>query len=71
MAGTPPSALVEAVVRRGYRASLSQSASSHEIASRHDQEAAILGRLFLLCAAFTVPVFFISMVLPMLPYPQV
>ena len=72
LAACDAGALVEAVNQRGYRATLRDpetSAAADDLSAQHSKEARVWGGLFAFSALFTLPVFVISMLLPMLPYP--
>lgn len=64
---TGPRAFIDAVLAAGFEASLLDEDSSNRGAAEHAEELRAWRRLFWLAMLFTVPVFMLSMVLPMWP----
>jgi hypothetical protein len=64
---TGPRAFIDAVTAAGFEASLLDECSSNRGAAEHAEELRAWRQLFLMAMVFTVPVFMLSMVLPMWP----
>jgi len=64
---TGPRAFIDAVTAAGFEADLMDDTQGGRGAAQHAEELAAWRQLFHMALLFTVPVFMLSMVLPMMP----